>query len=150
MLLGFQMAQINFKDRLMQFGSGGKIIHCQFVFEQYGKVCASAWDLYGIGFRPYEDTVKAPETLWEWLDFGPEKDQELYDWFRHRLGIQYDLTGLLTSFIVPRQKLQTPKTFCSEVCYGACQEVLGLNLPAVNPNYLSPQGLYNLIKTGKL
>lgn len=153
MRLGFEKAKRNsIKDRVMKFGSGGEFIHCQFIFDGagYDRICASAWELYGIGVRPYADTVQDETTRWEFLDYGTAKEAELYDWFRSRLGTQYDLAGLLTSFILPLRKTQTPKTFCSEVCYAACQEVLGLGLPVVQPNYLSPQGLYNLIKTGRI
>lgn len=134
---------------MMTFGSGGSIIHCQFIFDRYEKVAASAWELYGIGFRTYADTVQN-EKLWKFIDFGTAKDEELYAWFRQHLGTQYDFAGLVTSFLVPSRKTQNVKTFCSEVCYQACQEVLKLGLPAVNANYLSPQGLYNLITTGKI
>ena len=150
MLIGFEKADNNFKGRVMKFGSGGEIIHCQFIFTQYDNISASAWDLYGIGFRSYSDTVRHEAALWEFIDFGNEKDAQLYEWFRRQLGTQYDYTGLITSFIVPTRKTQNPKTFCSEVCYRACRQVLNLKLPMVNANYLSPQGLYNLIKTGKL
>ncbi len=150
MRLGFEMAENNLKGRVMKFGSGGSIIHCQFVFDQYDKISASAWDVYGIGFRNYADTVRNEARLWDFIDFGNEKDDELWAWFRQRIGTQYDYFGLITSFIMPTRKAQNPNMFCSEVCYTACQEVLKLNLPKVNANYLSPQGLYNLIKTGKI
>lgn len=150
MRLGFEKADRSIKGRVMKFGSEGDFIHCQFIFDKYDKVSASAWDMYGIGFRTYDDTVKNEATLWEFIDFGPEKDEQLYEWFRKRLGTQYDYAGLITSFIIPVRKRSSPKMFCSEVCYTACQEVLGLGLPKVNAGYLSPQRLYNLIKTGKL
>lgn len=149
MLLGFETAETNLKGSVMKFGSGGQMIHCQFVFENYDNVCASAWELHGIGFRTYEQTVKE-ERRWAFVNFGNEKDEELWSWFRQRIGTPYDLGGLFTSFIVPMKKRDSPKMFCSEVCYTACQEVLKLNLPAVNPAYLSPQGLYDLITKGKL
>ncbi|MCP1386409.1 hypothetical protein [Runella salmonicolor] len=149
MRLGFEKANHSLKDRVMRFGSGGDFIHCQFVFDPYEKISASAWDMYGIGFRNYADTVQNEATHWVFIDYGHEKDEELYDWFRKRLGTPYDYAGLITSFILPKRKPQNIKTFCSEVCYQACQEVLRLNLPKVNENYLSPQGLYNLITTGK-
>ena len=145
MRLGFERASNTLKGRVMRFGSGGDFIHCQFIFDQYDRISASAWDVYGIGFRTYDETVK-DESLWEFMDFGTEKDEALYAWFRSRLGTPYDLAGLVTSFLVRWRKPQNPKMFCSEVCYHACQEVLQLNLPPVNANYLSPQGLYNLIK----
>ena len=151
MRLGFEKAQQNnLKDRVMRFGSGGDFIHCQFIFDQYDKISASAWDMYGIGFRHYADTVQNEATHWEFIDFGTDKDEHLYVWFRQRLGTQYDYLGLLTSFIIPTRKTQNIKTFCSEVCYQACQQFLGQKQPKVNENYLSPQGLYNLITKGKL
>lgn len=133
------------RSKVMRFGSQGSITHCQFIFPFYGNVVASAWDDCGVGFKSYSETV-LDSLNWHFFDLGADKDKQLYEWFRSQIGKEYDLIGLFTSFIFPVQKRQNEHTFCSELCYLACTEVLGLAIKKVNPLYLTPMELYKIIK----
>jgi hypothetical protein len=147
MKLGFSKRQDrSFRNQLMQLGSGGEYVHCQFFLEvePYGDIVCSAWDVYGVGFRTVAETT-TPGDHYTYLDFPIDLEPELILWFRRHQNTAYDLAGLLTSFMIPVDKKQSPAMFCSEVCYHACQEVLKLNLPLVRAEYLSPQHLFDLI-----
>lgn len=139
------------RRKIMEYGSGGKIIHCQFICneEGYNNACLAAWEGYGVAVRPLESTIRYYDE-YEFYDLGTAHTEETYQFFRDNLGTEYSLLEIFIGMVLSLGKDNPRYKFCSEMCAIALTKIYQLPLNVGDEyNRVSPQKLRdNFIKLG--
>ncbi len=130
------------KRQIMASGSGGPIVHCEFILPTFGNIRASSWNDVGVDFKT--EPIKPNEYII--FDIGSH-DQTIYNYFNDRKKLGYDFKGLFTNLILKLSPNDKEKFFCSEICYDLLANVLGFNLPKAIPSQVSPNDLYLMLKS---
>lgn len=143
MLIAFEKANHQkdwIRRQIMIWGSGGEIIHCQFIITKpgYNNVCLAAWEGYGVGMRTVQSTIKDFDE-YEFYDLGSDYDTEVYQFFKDNLGINYSLTEMFFSLILSMGQDDSRYKFCSEICYIVAQKVCQIPLKRIDYNRITPQ-----------
>lgn len=144
-ILSFEKAenvQDPLKRKLMSFGSGGQMIHCEIVLNRYNNLVLSSWNPGGVQIRDFQPR-NTPEN-WEDFNIG-DFDFQIYEFFKSRQGLKYSLAGLVTNMVFDLG-LKQEKTFCSQVCYQAISNISQINIAKLDPTSISPQDLFWQIK----
>lgn len=125
---------------VMKWGSGGEYVHCEILLLPYGLV-ASSWNPKGIQFRAYDKN--RDQSHWVYYDLG-EIDYHLYTFFKQKVGTKYSLSALIYNMMW-NLNIKQSKSFCSQVCYEALQNINHFSLPIYNASSLSPQDLLVIV-----
>jgi hypothetical protein len=131
------------KRAIMVSGSGGPFVHCEIVLDNMQKQVCSAWYPEGVSIRPHQPKVYP--HLWENFQLG-YVDEFFLRFFAMKKETKYTLKGLVINMALD-SAVPSNRTFCSQVCYEAMNEVFPGVLPQYVPSSLSPFDLYNIIKS---
>ena len=128
------------KRELMKLGSGGEIIHVEFILPTYQNTRASSWDGFGVELR--KDQVNLRNFVV--FEIG-NYDKQIYDYFKAREGFGYSWKDLFSGMILKLNPVQKQEFFCSQIVYDVLMTIVQLNLPNRIPSQVSPQKLYEMI-----
>lgn len=131
------------RRKLMEYGSGGKIIHCQFICNEtgYNNACLAAWEGYGVAIRTLDDTIEYFDE-YEFYDLGTEHTEETYQFFRDNLGTEYSIMEIIIGMVLSIGKDNPRYKFCSEICAMALKDIYKLPIEVGDEyNRVSPQKL---------
>lgn len=129
------------KRELMKLGSGGEIIHVEFILPTFQNLRASAWNRFGVGFKTEQVDFK------NYVCYGiGNYDKPIYDYFVNKGNLKYDLKGVFTNMILKMNPVSNDRFFCSEIVFDVLQNVVGLQLPPLKPSQVSPNQLHQLIQ----
>jgi hypothetical protein len=128
------------KRELMKLGSGGEIVHVEFILPTFHNLRASSWNGFGVGLK----TEQVNFSEFVVYDLG-NFDQAIYDYFKDREGQKYDIKGLFTTMILKMNPVEKDRFFCSEIVVEVLQNIVGLKLPPLIPSQVSPHKLYQII-----
>lgn len=126
---------------LMKFGSGGEIVHVEFLLPSLNNIRASSWNRFGVGFK----TDKVDLSKYVVYDIG-NFDKPIYDYFVNKGNLKYDLKGVFANMILKMNPVSNDRFFCSEIVFDVLQNVVGLKLPPLKPSQVSPNQLYQIIQ----
>ncbi len=130
------------KRAIMRMGSGGELVHVEFILPTYGNIRASSWNNFGVGFKNANEVDFSDYVV---LDIG-NFDKAIFDYFNSKSGNGYDLKGVVTNMILKLNQNQKDKSFCSEIVFDVLKNIVGVKLPDVPPSQISPNGLYQIVK----
>lgn len=130
------------KREIMKLGSGGEIIHVEFILPTFQNLRASAWNRFGVGFKTEQVNFKN-YACYEIGNF----DKPIYDYFVNKGNLEYDLKSVITDMILKMNPVSNDRYFCSEIVFDVLQNVVGLQLPALKPSQVSPNQLHKLIQS---
>ena len=131
------------RRKIMEIGSGGKIIHCQFICNEpgYNNACLAAWEGYGVAIRTLEDTIEYYDE-YEFYDLGTQHTEETYQFFRENIGTEYSILEIIIGLVLSIGKDNPRYKFCSEICAMVLTQIYHLPLDIENEyNRVSPQKL---------
>lgn len=132
-----------YKKAVMAMGSGGEIIHCEIIFQNFGYQIGSSWNPKGTEIRSYE--VNRNHNNWLYYDLGMQYEYWMYDYINQRVNKGYTLSGLVTNMILKMDVSYKEQNFCSELCFETLKYAGGLNLPDVPASNISPNDLHRII-----
>lgn len=128
------------KREIMKMGSGGEIVHVEFILPTFHNLRASSWNGFGVGLK----TEQVNFSEFVVYDLG-NFDQAIYNYFVARQGQKYDLKGLFTTMILKMNPAEKDRFFCSEIVVEVLQNIVGLTLPPLVPSQVSPNDLYKIV-----
>lgn len=146
MLIGFEKSSHEkdlLRRKIMEIGSGGKIIHCQFICNEpgYNNACLAAWEGYGVAVRTLEDTIQYYDE-YEFYDLGTSHTAQTYQYFRDNLGTEYSIVEIIIGMVLSIGKDNPRYKFCSEICAIALKDIYNLPIEVGSEyNRVSPQKL---------
>lgn len=130
------------KKAVMSFGSGGEIVHCEIIFEDFGFLIGSSWNPQGTQIRQLESRN---HNKWLYYDIGKQYDSQMYDFIAKRINKGYTLIGLATNMIMNLNFAYNDKNFCSELCFDTLKYAGHVPLPKLNGSSISPNDLHRMI-----
>lgn len=128
--LAFYKGKGTFVDKLIRIWTKSKYSHVELV---YGK------DWYSISPRENEvrsKVIEPKEGHWDFVEVDIDEMLLINTYYKTAYA-EYDWWGIIASQIIPLNKHNEDKWFCSEWC----AEVLGFE----NANQFSPQDLYETV-----
>lgn len=130
------------KRKVMAAGSGGDYVHCEIVLNEYGNKVCSSWYPKGVEIRQHRGYAK-PEN-WVKYDLG-SIDLYIKRYFDKHEGKKYTLSGLVFNMML-NGNYSSNRTFCSQICFDALQNVPFIDLGNYRSSSLSPNDLERIIR----
>lgn len=133
------------KKAVMSIGSGGEIVHCEIIFENYSLEIGSSWNPVGTQIRPYK---ARNHNNWLYYGLGIQNEARMYNYIKEKTvnGYGYTLMGLVTNMILNYNIPYHNKNFCSELCFDTLKYAGSIAaLPNVNGRNVSPNELHQMI-----
>lgn len=130
-----------FRREIMKRGSGGEIIHVEFILPSFNYLRASSWNNIGVGFKEELPNLKE-YIVYEIGNY----DNQIYEYFKAREALGYDFKSIVFGMILKMNPIVQDKFFCSEIVYDFLINQLKFNLPVLIPSQVSPQKLYELVQ----
>ncbi|GHV01553.1 hypothetical protein AGMMS49521_2020 [Campylobacterota bacterium] len=120
-------------DKAIALWTHGGFSHCEILLDNGNMVSASQREN-----RVREKPHKYNPKKWEYVDlnYDYEQTQKVEEFLSAHIGNKYDWVGI-SGFVLPIKQAKS-KWFCSELCAAA----LGFK----NPDKISPNKLYKLLK----
>ena len=126
----------------MAMGSGGEIIHCEIIFENYGFQIGSSWNPTGTEIKHY---ANRNHNNWLYYNIGTQHEAQMHDYISKQVHKGYTLAGLFTNMIMNLNFGYKNKSFCSELCFDTLKYAGGITLPNINGSSVSPNELHRMI-----
>ncbi len=130
------------KKAIMALGSGGEIVHCEIIFEDFGYLIGSSWNPNGTQIRKLEERN---HNKWLYYNIGKQYDPQMFDFIAKRIDKGYTMVGLVTNMIMNLNLSSNNKNFCSQLCFDALKYAGQIQLPKLNSSGVSPNDLHRMI-----
>lgn len=146
LIVGFRKATAKntFQSKMMSYGLGYDIVHCELIFPTLPKVRLVADIKYkGVTMLPLMDEM-GDLNEWIFYNLGFDNYQKAMDIAQKLIGKPYDLRSVISSMFGLKRD-NKDAWYCSELCYHVLFQA-GLPLPVFNPEFVLPHELELMLR----
>jgi hypothetical protein len=146
LIVGFRKAAAKntFQSKVMSYGLGHDIVHCELIFPNQPKIRLVADIKYkGVTMLPLMEEM-GDLTEWIFYDLGVENYEKALELAKKLVGKPYDLRSVIAS-LFGLQKNNQEAWYCSELCYYILLNT-GFPLPVFPPDTVLPHELELMLR----